>query len=615
MKNLLLSAICMLFVSCLHAQAWAPLGNPCFSISTAVTVAMAIDPAGTPYVVYGGNAGATVMKYNGTHWVTVGSPDISGDTTAYTAIAIDRYGTPYVAYSTPAPGGWYCNPVMVKKFDGTSWVNVGSGQASAGLTTYLAMAIDSSGMPYVAFKDYATASNGATVVKYNGSSWVTVGIPGFTPAISMDLSLAISPSGTPYIVYDIWGGGPGGATQFVMDYDGTGWEFTGSNYGPGAFGGEMPSIAVDRNGIVYVAFINGYLGVSVMEYTGGHTWSNVGTSGFPPAPDETETPAIALDSSGTPYVAFLNYPSSHGGICTVMRYNGSSWVALCSQYCSVGVASSPSIAIASGGTPYVAFADWSDSGYVTVMKPDTALAPIAAPDTLCIHTTGLLTDAKPGGTWSTNNTTLATVDSAGIITGVGEGTVIITYTRAGNYTLQSVYIDSILRAFVLMPQDSICQGTNLPIVFVGMDGGYEDLTGAWYSSDTSIATIDSTGTLWGRSPGTISIIYIVSNYCGSDTGYFPFTISNCPNLVKNTIVTTAPLSVFPNPNHGICTMHISLSMNENATIIIANMLGEKVKEFTAYDGDTGISLNEAPGVYFIKVITSVGEQSAKIVVW
>jgi len=79
-------------------------------------------------------------------------------------------------------------------------MNVGNVNFSAGGASYPSLALDSSGIPYVAYQDSAH-SNKATVMKFNGTNWVDVGPADFSAGPAYYENLAISSKGEPYIVY------------------------------------------------------------------------------------------------------------------------------------------------------------------------------------------------------------------------------------------------------------------------------------------------------------------------------------------------------------------------------------------------------------------------------
>jgi hypothetical protein len=79
---------------------------------------------------------------------------------------------------------------------------------------------------------------------------------------------------------------------------------------------------------------------------------------------------------------------------------------------------------------------------VLVISPIPFVGTITGGNTVCEGGTLLLSDGAAGGTWSTSNTSVATINSLGIVTGIAAGTVNIAYTvtngcgsRAANLTV------------------------------------------------------------------------------------------------------------------------------------------------------------------------------------
>ena len=62
-----------------------------------------------------------------------------------------------------------------------------------------------------------------------------------------------------------------------------------------------------------------------------------------------------------------------------------------------------------------------------IVNCGSVIRPITGSDTLCLGTRDTLADATPGGSWSSSNTSIATISTNGIVTGIAAGSVIIRY--------------------------------------------------------------------------------------------------------------------------------------------------------------------------------------------
>ena len=123
-----------------------------------------------------------------------------------------------------------------------------------------------------------------------------------------------------------------------------------------------------------------------------------------------------------------------------MKFHSGSWLPVDKAGFSSGFAEYTSIAIDRNGTPFVVYQDGSTSSKATVMKLDTNLHSINGLDTVCLGFTSILNDATLAGTWSSSNTSIATVAS-GIVTGISIGTAIISYTVSGNAAIFTVSVN------------------------------------------------------------------------------------------------------------------------------------------------------------------------------
>jgi hypothetical protein len=258
--------------------------------------ALALNNAGTPYVVYEDSAHgelATVMKYNGTAWVPVGAPAVSTSDVYYTTIAIDKHNTPYIAYSD---GSTVNGQATVLKFNGASWETVGSRGFTPGSADWTSIALDTNGVPYVAFEDFSV-DFAASVMKFDGTGWVNVGSPGFTSGGAFCTSLVFDKTkNIPYLAYEDFNVSEKAS---VMTYSDSGWTWVGSR---GFSAGEVwgTGIALSPTGIPFVVYddmASTTGGITVMAFDGPSAVPNVAVmpTTLYPNPAETE---LAVSQSG-----------------------------------------------------------------------------------------------------------------------------------------------------------------------------------------------------------------------------------------------------------------------------------------------------------------------------
>jgi uncharacterized protein YjdB len=141
----------------------------------------------------------------------------------------------------------------------------------------------------------------------------------------------------------------------------------------------------------------------------------------------------------------------------------------------------------------------------TTVNPQPAA--ITGTGAICPTETLTLSNSTPGGTWSSNNTAIASVGAAtGVVTGVNGGTTIISYTiGTGCYTTTIITVNSLPAA--LTGAATICIGatTTLNSATAG---------GAWTSSDATIATVVAgTGVVTGVAAGVADMTYTLGTGC------------------------------------------------------------------------------------------------------
>ncbi|GAA4461368.1 hypothetical protein GCM10023093_05900 [Nemorincola caseinilytica] len=124
---------------------------------------------------------------------------------------------------------------------------------------------------------------------------------------------------------------------------------------------------------------------------------------------------------------------------------------------------------------------------------------------ICVGATTPYTNSVGGGTWASPSVAVATVGSAsGIVTGIGAGNFILTYTTPGGCrTTRTLSVDALPNA--ITGTLSTCVGGNTTLATTS--------TGGIWSSTTSAATVSTTGVVTGQSTGTTLISYTNAAGC------------------------------------------------------------------------------------------------------
>ena len=199
-----------------------------------------------------------------------------------------------------------------------------------------------------------------------------------------------------------------------------------------------------------------------------------------------------------------------------------------------GVATIGSSGVATGigtGTATISYTVTNACGTAVataIVSVDVAPVVSAITGTLsvCSGLTTPLSDATPGGTWSSITTGVATISSSGVVTGVGAGISGISYTvTTGCGASAAIAIVTVNTAPVvgsITGPSGVCIGGSINLTDASAGG-------SWTSGSPGIATVGTTsGVVTGVSTGTATISYTVSNSCGSVTATTNIAVNTAP---------------------------------------------------------------------------------------
>jgi len=242
------------------------------------------------------------------------------------------------------------------------------------------------------------------------------------------------------------------------------------------------------------------------------------------------------------------------------------------------------------------------------------VSPVAGPTSVCVGATISLTDASPSGVWTRSNPA-ANVSSGGVVTGVSAGLVTISYTVSNSCgphsALYTVNVMTVPTAGIISGAVAICPDS--------VEAMTASIPGGVWSVRTGNALIDVTGMTGGYLPGLDTVVYTVTNPCGTAYAEYPIEIlpySVCDPAGVGTIgMDVSALTIHPNPNGGTFTMTLTSSLNEQVEVTVTNVLGETITSLTTTTNKaTDVRLNVAPGIYMISAKTPSSKYTARIVI-
>lgn len=180
-------------------------------------------------------------------------------------------------------------------------------------------------------------------------------------------------------------------------------------------------------------------------------------------------------------------------------------------------------------------------------------------------------------------------------------------------------VEPVVIPVVTVTSSKTVTGVGEPVTFIAtvtsatLTPGYQ-----WYVNGVAVPGATSSHFLYtSTTTGSAVVNCAVSSgdACNTEgvSGSVSITISDVG--VRQPGVSYNEMKLVPNPNKGAFTMNLQSDRNEQVNVVITNILGEKVIEFTTTTNTTmEIKLDQAPGVYILSAITNRGSYVTKVMV-
>ncbi|MBX2906609.1 MAG: Ig-like domain-containing protein [Taibaiella sp.] len=410
--------------------------------------------------------------------ITLGNPTPGGTWTSTTAPGVATVGASTGVVTPVSPGtatitytlptGCYTTEVVLVN---TVQPITGNTALCAGTLSILTHAVSggtwSSSTPTIAG---IAATTGMLVAYTAGTSTISYALPGgcYATKVATVTALPAAISGPPSVC-------PGFSITLSNSTSGGSWSSTNT------------AVAAVGTGGVVTGIVPGTTIISYSTSSGCSVTKPITVNALPAAISGTMGICSGATSTFTTAVTGGTWSTSNASVITIGATSG----------------------VATGGVPGTATISYTPaSGCIAVAQVtvNPLPAPITGGNSLCAGATLPLANTVTGGTWSSTNTAIATIDGTGLVSGVTPGTTLISYTSGiGCATTSVITVNTMPTPITGVA--SACAGYSTALSSTPSGG-------TWSTGNASIATVGSTtGLVTGIAAGTANITYGFTTGC------------------------------------------------------------------------------------------------------
>lgn len=247
---------------------------------------------------------------------------------------------------------------------------------------------------------------------------------------------------------------------------------------------------------------------------------------------------------------------------------------------SVGVATVSTTGAVNGvtvGTAVISYRLATGCVRTATVNITAGLPPITGSTAVCLGaTTGAVTDATTGGTWTSSAPSIANVGIYGAITTSNPGVVTITYSTSTCKTTAALTVNTVPSN--IGGATKVCTSSSITLSdFVG--------GGAWTGTNAS-GSIDASGVVYGLTPGTMVVTYTMPA-----TGCFKnytVTINNTPTPIGGVLTVCTGATTFltdaTNPPLSWSSNTTSVATITNSGALTGHLAGNTTITYTLNNG-------------------------------